>query len=255
MAVFEPEPNSPCWVELGTLDVPTQSDFYARTFGWDMTADPRPGAAEYMTASFQGRAVAGISPPHDRQPQGWNVSFRVRDIDAAIDVIKDSGGSLVRGPHDVLDKGRSAVVTDPAGAGFRLWQAGTFAGFELMDAPGSLFRVDLYTRDVAAAAGFYGGVLGWQAHEGDGYWVLGLGDRIIGGIYDQSADEDHPQDAPAFWIPYFLTADIHDTVARAAEAGGEAADPQPVGSGVLASIVAGPGGSYSYLVQLPDEGL
>lgn len=62
---------------------------------------------------------------------------------------------------DVLDAGRMAFLVDPTGGFIGLWQAGRHHGAELVNEPGALVWNELRTRDVEAAAAFYGEVLGW----------------------------------------------------------------------------------------------
>ena len=58
-------------------------------------------------------------------------------------VIFDAGGTLLFGPTDVFDMGRFAVAADPGGAVFQLWQAGTFPGAGLFNAP---FALEAYAQ-------------------------------------------------------------------------------------------------------------
>ena len=43
--------------------------------------------------------------------------------DAAAAEAKELGGQLLMGPFDVLEEGRMALIQDPTGATFALWQA------------------------------------------------------------------------------------------------------------------------------------
>ncbi|MDA2812003.1 VOC family protein [Nocardiopsis sp. RSe5-2] len=249
----EPKVNGPCWVELGARDIPRQEDFYGKVFGWDTATDPRPEAGGYTTASLGGRRVAAITPLYgDDQPVAWNVSFRVEDVDAALDAVRGLGGAAVFGPMDVFDEGRFAVAADPAGAVFQLWQAKEFAGAQLMGEPGSLCWVDLHTRDVAAASDFYGRLFGWDLGGGTGYRVLSVGGTPFGGVFDQGSDEGYPKGIPPHWLPSFATADIEGTVAKAAGAGGTTVmPPMRMPGGVTAAALTDPEGAGFGLMQTP----
>ena len=74
-----------------------------------------------------------------------------------------SGGQVLVPAMDVLDVGRMAVFTDPVGAVFSVWQAGTHPGAELVNEPGTWSWSELLTTDVEASKGFYGDVFGWGA--------------------------------------------------------------------------------------------
>ena len=68
-------------------------------------------------------------------------------------------------PFDVRDAGRMAVLADPEGAVFCVWQAKEHKGAELVNEPGSLNFNSLNTRDAEGAKAFYGAVFGWEALE------------------------------------------------------------------------------------------
>lgn len=249
----EPKVNGPCWVELGSRDVPRHADFYSQVFGWDIATDPRDEAGGYTIASLGGRRVAAVTPLYSEgQPVAWNVSFRVADVDAALGAVRDAGGSVLVGPLDVFEEGRFAVAADPVGAVFQLWQAKDFAGAQLMGEPGSLCWVDLHTRDVAAASEFYGRLFGWEVGGGSGYRVLSLDGSPFGGVFDQNSDEGYPKEIPPHWLPSFATADIEGTVARAAKAGGGTVmPPMRMPGGVTAAALTDPEGAGFGLMQTP----
>lgn len=129
MTLVEPVPGRPCWVELSTSDVPAAKTFYAALFGWRSETDPRPEAGGYTMARLGEDAVAALTPSYrpDQTP-AWTVSFATEDVDATVDAVRSVGGTLLVGPMDVFEQGRFAVVADPAGAVFSLWQARAFAG-------------------------------------------------------------------------------------------------------------------------------
>ncbi len=74
-------------------------------------------------------------------------------------------------PMSVLDYGRMAVLADPTGAVFGIWQAGTNVGAGVVNEPGAITWNELNTRDPEAAKAFYGVVFGWtfedEEFEGD----------------------------------------------------------------------------------------
>ena len=74
-----------------------------------------------------------------------------------------AGGQVIVPAMDVLDVGRMAIFTDPVGAAFSVWQAGTHPGAQLVNEPGTFSWSELLTTDVEASKGFYGDVFGWTA--------------------------------------------------------------------------------------------
>ena len=57
-----------------------------------------------------------------------------------------------------------AICRDPAGAGFRLWQAGRRRGAELVNEPGSWNFSDLHTV-TPARLDFYVELFGWEPQD------------------------------------------------------------------------------------------
>ena len=74
-----------------------------------------------------------------------------------------------------------AVLADPEGAVFCVWQAKNHRGAKVVNEHGSLNFNGLATRDPEAAKAFYGAVFGWKTLElpGGVMWTLpGYGDHL-----------------------------------------------------------------------------
>ena len=88
-------------------------------------------------------------------------------------------------------------------------------------APGEPIWVDLATSDQAAAAAFYGALLGWTSTEPapdmGGYASFLRDGRKVAGLVPLLAP-----DAPVTWTVYLCSADAHETAARVEQAGGSA---------------------------------
>jgi len=117
------EPGAFTWSELSSSDPAKSKAFYSSVFGWDWG-----GADEYPEAQVGRRAIGGIMPrtsdvPAD-VPDGWLVYFGAADVDADVKKATDLGASVVAGPADIPGTGRFAVLADPQGAVFALFQAG-----------------------------------------------------------------------------------------------------------------------------------
>ena len=79
--------------------------------------------------------------------------------DTAAKVV-DAGGKVLMGPMDVMDAGRTAIVSDPEGAVFCVWEPNRHRGATIVNEHGSLNFNNLNTHDADAAKAFYGAVLG-----------------------------------------------------------------------------------------------
>ena len=88
---------------------------------------------------------------------------------------------MVMDPFDVMDHGRMAVLTDPEGAVFNVWQAKDHKGAQVVNEHGALNFNGLATRDLDGAKAFYGAVFGWEvlALPAGLMWTLpGYGDHL-----------------------------------------------------------------------------
>ena len=71
--------GTPCWVDLGTSDIPKAISFYSSQFGWDVQQGG-PEVGGYSMAQLDGRNVAGIGPVMGPPgtPSAWSTYFAVQ---------------------------------------------------------------------------------------------------------------------------------------------------------------------------------
>ena len=159
-------PGVPCWVDTNQPDPERAADFYRGVFGWAVEdAMPPESDGRYLIGRINGRDAAAISSiPTDAPATATlvNTYIWVDDVEATTARVSDAGGTVVVEPFDVMDAGRMAVVADPEGASFCLWQAGRHRGATVVNEHGALNFNGLAIRDVERAAAFYGALFGWQ---------------------------------------------------------------------------------------------
>ncbi|MBR7833652.1 VOC family protein [Actinospica durhamensis] len=219
MKVTEILPGSPCWTQLSTSDVDAAKKFYGQLFGWGAETDPRPEAGGYTMFMLDESPVGAVAPlMNPQQPVRWMLSFDTKDIDATTAAAKKAGAQVWMEPMDVMDVGRWALLSDPTGAAFSLWQKGSFAGFGKVEEPNTFGWIDLATRDKDAAVRFYTEVLGWEATDDEMYPQVGLAGKEFGGVMDMG--EMFPADTLSHWNPYFLVSDVDAIADKAKQLGG-----------------------------------
>jgi len=115
------EPGAVTWNELIT-DNPDAVPFYEQVLGVTTTTADM-GGSKYTMLEAGGQQVASTMPPQmSGEPSHWQVYFAVADADATAAKIKQLGGSVMVEPSDT-PIGKMAVVADPQGAVFSLFQA------------------------------------------------------------------------------------------------------------------------------------
>jgi uncharacterized protein len=209
------EPGEFCWIELATTNQEAAKSFYGALFGWTTRDVPIGPKNVYSLLELQGRIAAGafaISPSESAAgvPPHWHLYVAVPSADEAAKKAAELGGKVVEAPFDVMDRGRAALIQDPTGAYFSLWQAKNRIGIGVTGEPGAFCWADLNTSDQARAKTFYEGLFGWKLKPGQGnsgYLHIVNGESYIGGI--PSAGQGG--NAPPHWLIYFAVADVDAT--------------------------------------------
>jgi uncharacterized protein len=215
------------WCELMTTDTAAADSFYKKVVGW--TSVPFAPDGSYMVFNNpSGAGVAGLMklPDAAKQmgaPPNWMMYVGTPSVDDTTVRIAQLGGRVVKQPEDIPNTGRFAVVQDPYGATFGLFQpapnrparsgqpgAGDFSWFEL------------YTANPEGAWNFYQNLFGWEKTsamdmgEMGVYQMFGRADGIPnGGIMKP------PPGAPTAWMPYALVKDAKAAASLATANGGK----------------------------------
>jgi predicted enzyme related to lactoylglutathione lyase len=258
MAIVERyKPGSFCWIELGTTDQAAAREFYGALFGWSVQEMPMGPDDFYHFYQLEGHpAAAGykLRPEQTAQgvPPNWRLYIATENVDASAPLAASLDGKVLAGPFDVYDAGRMAMVQDPTGATFALWQAKR-AIPAISAVPGTMCWADLATRDVPAAKVFYEGLFGWKIFVSDkdanGYLHIQNGEDFIGGI---PPSQYMPPGAPPHWLIYFYVADCDASAAQVTQLGGRIfTGPMSIPKVGRMAVVADPQGAVFSLFQ-PD---
>ncbi|WP_431220773.1 VOC family protein [Leifsonia xyli] len=244
--------GTPIWVDLQSRDQPAAATYYRELFGWDVG----PALAEtghFSLATERGVAVAAVGPlPSADAPTTWTAYFAVDDLQAAADAARAAGGSVLLEPGEPVPGIRLAIVADPAGAVFGLWQRTDRNEPWLRDEPGAVDWLELVARDPASTFPFYESVLGVGISEmrvGDEpYGLFDVGETSVAGAYTSDGSD------PAHWLIYFNVSDLDAAVVRATDLGGTLrTEPLSApGVGRWAEIVDPQGAVFALLEPEPE---
>ena len=212
----------PCWADLSVPDVDAAKAFYTEVLGWTYApGDDETGG--YAIAEVGGAAAGAIGPQHHAGARAaWTLYLASDDADATAAAVVENGGSVLVEPGDVGPMGRMLLATDPTGAVFGVWQAGTHIGAGVVNEPGALSWEDLRSPDPLAARAFYSAVFGYRTdplpEAGPDYSTFALegAEAPLGGMGGMMGIEG----VPAHWIVYFGVRDAAAAVHRAEVGGG-----------------------------------
>src|SRR4051794_34322868 len=228
------KPGTFSWADLSTTDQDAAKEFYSGLFGWEADDLPVGDGAVYSMMRRDGHSMAAISTQPDQQrdagvPPMWNSYVTVESADDAAARASSLGATVHAGPFDVMQAGRMAVIQDPQGAFFMVWEPRENIGAEFVNGLGALSWSELSSPDVDASATFYGDMFGWTTQEYEGtpqrYLVVMNDGRGNGGITGMGNSP-----APPHWLVYFGIDDIAAGLERVRSLGGSVmAGPMDIG--------------------------
>lgn len=231
----------PNWIDLMAPDTDAARAFYGALFGWRTEPNPDPQFGGYAVAQLDGKDVAGIGPVMgEGAPTAWTVYFGTPDADETARRVEASGGKVIAKPMQVGPAGRMAVLQDPSGAVFGVWEPAGMPGFGVDHEAGSFGWTEVSARGIEADKPFYKAVFGWESKAtpmGDmgtyTEWQLD-GTSIAGGM---EMPPTMPAEVPSYWLVYFQVDDVPAATAKAAS----------LGAKVMMDSVDYPGGKFSIL--------
>jgi len=232
-------PGTFSWTDLTTTDQGAAKQFYSQLFGWDAIDNPVGEDMVYSMMQIGGKDVAAISPQPQQQrdagvPPVWNSYITVESADAAADSAQKLGATVHAPAFDVMDVGRMAVIQDPQGAFFEVWEPKAHIGASLVNVPGALAWNELASTDPDASAGFYRELFAWKIEpfEGmEGYLGIQTSQgNSNGGIRAATENE------PSYWLVYFGAEDADAGAAKATELGATTLVQMDIGVGKIAVL-------------------
>lgn len=240
-----------CWTDLGVSAPGPAKAFYSQVMGWQGLDYPIPQGGDYTLFRADGRDACGLyelSPDQRAQkvPPHWLVYVTVDDAEATARRAKALGGRIVVDAYDVVALGRMAILIDPTGAMFALWEKGTHAGMSIAAGePGSLCWCELMTPNLNVAASFYAELFGWTVEIEEAgamrHARCRIGDMPIADLMAIASSHGR---VPPHWLAYFAVDDCMKANERIAAAGGRTlVAPAPLSGGSVFAIARDPEGA------------
>jgi predicted enzyme related to lactoylglutathione lyase len=220
------------WHDLLTADAAGAKAFYTKVVPWKTQTWDQD--ASYTMWVGKNGPVGGIGPLGDSGSPHWMPHVSVPDVAATVEEAKELGGRVLKEPTTLPNGGSFAVLADPQGAEFSVYQSATELNGAAAPGAGEFTWHELATSDAKAAMDFYTELLGWEAgpvhdmgpaglyhlflHKGNQYGGMYVADNLGG---------------PS-WLCYIGVEDAGKAAAAAKAAGGR----------VLNGPIEVPGGSW-----------
>lgn len=231
--------NTFVWYDLVTTDREAALAFYRHVVGWTAAEAGLPGSDYTILSADRPVGGAVTLPPEvasNGGKPGWLGYIGVPDLDGAVERLRGSGGAVHRPASDIPGIGRFAVVADPHGAVFVLFQPASGGSSPAAPmTPGHVGWHELYAGDGPDAFRFYADQFGWA--KGDAmdmgpmgtYQIFTAGGPPVGAIMTKPPQVPRPA-----WGFYFVVPAIDAAVERVKDGGGQ----------VVSGPMEVPGGSW-----------
>ena len=218
------------WHELITTDSDAAADFYENVIGWGV----RPFHPEYRLWTAGDSPMGGLMAlPDEARREGtapsWLMYVAVPDADAATERAVALGAKVLKAPDEpgwveIPDIGPFAVLSDPQGATFAIYQPTSGSGSDEA-AEGDFSWHELATDDWQSAWDFYSRLFGWEHASSFDMGPMGTyfmfkrggGTRTLGGMFSKGPDMPFPPN----WLCYVRVADADRAAELAVEHGGK----------------------------------
>jgi len=214
------------WEELMTTDVAAAAAFYGKVAG--LTTVKAPFDPNYTMWKAGAGTMGGlVAMPAEARAMGaapsWLSYIGTDDADATVRAAEALGGRVLRGPFDIADGGRIAILQDPQGVTFAIYANAKAAGAPPAPQLGHASWHELVTTDIVSAMHFYRQLFGWSLMTDMDMGPQGVyrmfgpegSTSAFGGMYVRST-----QPGP-MWLPYIRVADVRPATKKAASAGAD----------------------------------
>lgn len=246
------------WVDLLTPEIAAARAFYTGVFDWRAGEPAGPEGGGYTQLYCADRVVLGMVGMDQAErttgmPASWTSYVSVVSADATAARAVELGAKLEMPPLDVFDMGRMALLADPDGARFAIWQPRSHIGATLRDEPVSLCWNELHTQHPERSQEFYAALFAWtfRATPGaapGGYVEIFNGAKANGGMLPLPP----AMPMPSCWVPYFAVSDCDASVRRIRAGGGQIHRPaEDIEPGRFA-VASDPQGGLFCVIQLRD---
>ena len=247
------------WYELMTTDPDAAKKFYTDVVGWKTQPFDNATGMDYTMWMKGETPVGGLMelPEEARKgnvPPHWIGYVAVPDVDKTAARAVELGGRIVHGPADIPEVGRFAILADPQGAVIAVYKSSQdMPQTDADPESGDVSWHELATTDWEGAFDYYADLFGWEKQqamdmgEAGTYQMYGLGEKMIGGMYNKSAE----QPGPPAWLYYITIDDLDATVDKVKKDGGQiVVEPMEVPGGSRIAVGIDPYGAAFGLHEL-----
>ena len=247
------------WHELMSKDPAGAKRFYPAALGWTVQPADMPGIEYDMWATERGPMGGLWQLPQEAQDMGapthWIPYMGTTDIEATFARAQELGSRVYVPVTAIPSVGHFAVLADPQGATFALYEPESADDREVRPGIGDFSWHELAASDAVEALSFYGTLFGWsevEAHDMGPlgmYRIFGRDGHMFGGAFTKSGEMAA---MPSAWISYVRVDSAEEAVGRIKAAGGSVQNgPMEVPGGDIIAQCMDPQGGFFAVHQMP----
>jgi predicted enzyme related to lactoylglutathione lyase len=252
----ETHPGKFIWHDLMCQDIPSVKKFYTELFGWTYM-DLENSDNEYAIVLHDNKPIAGIFKLKDSNRSEhysqWINYLSVDNMTAAINYVKENGGSIYRETFQLPHRGVVSFVFDSQHAVLALVKSSSGDPKDGEPIYNQWLWTELWTNDVDNSLKFYTDLFGYknrtfQTRSDNKYYVLQKDGRPRAGIVKIPFENVKPN-----WLPYIAVKDPSEIVEKVKQLGGKVYLSTKGIVGNNAAIIADPSGAVFAVQKWPLE--
>ena len=210
--------NNIIFADLSTYSPIKTMSFYEAAFGWQYIEDNG-----YYLAYKGDKEVAGLYETPEkfkqmRMPHFWMTYIQVNDVEATVEKARELGGivELVDLENSI---GKIALIRDPQGAGFTIYEGAQLQNTRTESEPQTLIWNELHVSDLTKIIPFYQGIFNWKFVETKNQSFAILNDKEEH-IADALRVPNELKGKYEYWVCTFGVKDLKATKQKVLECGG-----------------------------------
>ena len=238
------------WFDYISPDIKKAQAFFGELFHWKTQEVPS-AAGPYTMIAVGDQTIGGYTTTPKGAPSHahWLSSLQVQDAKATSELVTAQGGKVLKPAEKMGDFGTFAIVADPLGGYFALWQPVNVQGNgDYREAVHTWCWNELLTQDVDKSLAFYTKIGGFTVEKmampnGD-YSILNAGGKGRAGVMKAQQAQ-----IPQAWLPYVQVENADQTLAKAKKLGSDVKMTENVPGVGRIGVIADPQGAWIGVLQ------
>ncbi len=210
--------NNPIYSDLSTYTPQETIPFYENVFGWKFC-----NQGDYYTVFINNFPVIGLYETPDkfkamRMPHFWMTYIQVNNVDKTVENARELGG-IIEMTDEVPLYGKVALIRDPQGAGFTVYEGEGLSTSRARNTPNLLVWNELHVSEINKVIPFYKGIFNWK-FEDKGNGTVAVFNHNNEHITNILEIPNELKGKYEYWISSFSVQDLYATKLKIIENGG-----------------------------------